>query len=187
MSAPTPGTSAPTPEGSTPAATAQDGVQDPTAVDRVVLEYLRSRGHKAAERALLDALEGDEPMIDGSGISPEDFIRRLAVFLQKPSQPGHNALKDGTPASQELNALENPQSIKDLLKSLGPIGAEEILSADPMDKQQGFRELEAWVDGSLDMYRVCSPRNIALCTLTSECSQNSALFSSQSSCTSILT
>ena len=50
--------------------------------------------------------------------------------------------------------MGNPQNIQNLISSIGPVGAEEILSLDPTDKHQGFRELESWVDGSLDMYRV---------------------------------
>ncbi|KAJ3552076.1 hypothetical protein NM688_g4350 [Phlebia brevispora] len=49
--------------------------------------------------------------------------------------------------------MGNPANIQSLIASIGPVGAEEILSLDPTDKQEGFRELEAWVDGSLDMYR----------------------------------
>ncbi|GLB36081.1 putative WD40 associated region in TFIID subunit, NTD2 domain [Lyophyllum shimeji] len=49
--------------------------------------------------------------------------------------------------------MGNPSNIQNLIASIGSVGAEEILSLDPTDKQEGFRELEAWVDGSLDMYR----------------------------------
>ncbi|KAJ7630871.1 TFIID and SAGA subunit [Roridomyces roridus] len=49
--------------------------------------------------------------------------------------------------------MGNPSNIQNLLASIGPVGAEDILSLDPTDKQEGYRELEAWVDGSLDMYR----------------------------------
>ena len=58
---------------------------------------------------------------------------------------------------QELTAMGNPANIQNLIASIGSVGAEEILSLDPTDKQEGFRELEAWVDGSLDMYRVSPP------------------------------
>ena len=55
---------------------------------------------------------------------------------------------------QELGSMGNPPNIQNLIASIGSVGAEEVLSLDPTDKQEGFRELEAWVDGSLDMYRV---------------------------------
>ena len=50
--------------------------------------------------------------------------------------------------------MGSSSNIQNLIASIGPGGAEEILSLDPTDKQEGFRELESWVDGSLDMYRV---------------------------------
>ena len=32
--------------------------------------------------------------------------------------------------------------------------SDEILSLDPTDRHEGFKDLENWVEGSLDMYRV---------------------------------
>nr|GAT44129.1 TFIID and SAGA subunit [Mycena chlorophos] len=69
-----------------------------------------------------------------------------------------------TPSPQRTSSRRSPSShrnlpapvktnIQSLLANIGPVGAEDILSLDPTDKQEGFRELEAWVDGSLDMYR----------------------------------
>ncbi|KAF8527845.1 TFIID and SAGA subunit [Hysterangium stoloniferum] len=45
------------------------------------------------------------------------------------------------------------QGLSKLLASLDATGAEEMLSLDPTDKAEGFKDLEIWVDGSLDMYR----------------------------------
>ena len=50
--------------------------------------------------------------------------------------------------------MNNPTTIHDLIASLGAIGAEDILVSDPTDKHGGYRELETWVEGSLDMYQV---------------------------------
>ena len=157
----------------TPAASSQSpgavslanvGSQDPTqnlsAVDRIILDYLRSRGHTAAEQALLETLDDASP--DDKGKQPEsattitadDLLKKLAVYAQKPSRPGENVLKESSNVLQELTAMGNPTNIQSLIASIGSVGAEEILSLDPTDKQEGFRELEAWVDGSLDMYRV---------------------------------
>ncbi|KDQ20487.1 hypothetical protein BOTBODRAFT_183267 [Botryobasidium botryosum FD-172 SS1] len=46
-----------------------------------------------------------------------------------------------------------PPTIADLLAGLEGTGAEDALALDPTDKHEGFRQLEEWVDGSLDMYR----------------------------------
>lgn len=125
------------------------------------MDYLRSRGHVTAEKLLKESLEASSPSEQTPGpstsntISPEELAKRIAVYAQKPTRPGEHALKDSGAVLQELGAMTSPQDIQKLISSIGPVGAEEILSLDPTDKQEGFRELEAWVDGSLDMYKVC--------------------------------
>ena len=96
-------------------------------------------------------------MTNSSTISTEELVKRLAVYAQKPSRPGENVLNDSANVLQELTTMGNPTNIQNLIASIGAVGAEEILSLDPTDKQDGFTELEAWVDGSLDMYRVSGP------------------------------
>lgn len=154
MSVATPPTSSQSPVAPSPA-NAQDS--SASAAEKLVLEYLRARGHTAAEKAFLEDLDGATP--DDKGKQPEtigvdDLVKALAVFAQKPSRPGENILKDSSNVLQELTAMGNPANIQNLIASIGSVGAEELLSLDPTDKQEGFRELEAWVDGSLDMYRV---------------------------------
>src|ERR1700722_1997900 len=73
----------------------QEAIQNASAVDRIVLEYLRARGHSSAEQALLDALESGDPDDKGKGlenptISTEELVKKLAVYAQKPSRPGEN-------------------------------------------------------------------------------------------------
>lgn len=132
----------------------------PSAEDEKVLEYLRSRGYAAAEKALLNAIDNadnaDNAKQPDNTISAQDFLRSLAVFAQKHSKPGENVLKDSSNVLQELTAMGNPSSIQNLIASIGSVGAEELLSLDPTDRHEGYRELESWVDGSLDMYRVCT-------------------------------
>lgn len=154
--------SAATPVASTPAANSSpapgpsESSHNASTVDKFVLEYLRARGYATAEQALSDAIDApspDDKSKDPDAISSEDLVKKLAIFAQKPSRPGENVLKDSANVLQELTALGNPSNIQNLLASIGSVGAEEILSLDPTDKQTGFHELEAWVDGSLDMYR----------------------------------
>lgn len=158
--------SAATPTASTPDvisptnASSQDASQLATGLDRMVLDYLRSRGHQRAEKALqesIDAPEDKGKQAEPSTITSEELVRRLTVFSEKTSQPGENALKNTASILQELasvGSMGSSSNIQNLIASIGPGGAEEILSLDPTDKQEGFRELESWVDGSLDMYRV---------------------------------
>jgi transcription initiation factor TFIID subunit 5 len=156
-----------TPTGSSqsPAATSPanaDATGNLPATDRVIIEYLRARGHSSAVKVLLDDLEAASPSESGKPadtIGSEEFMKVLSVFAQKPSKPGENVLKDSGNVLQELNAMGNPANIQALIASISSVGAEELLSLDPMDKYEGFRELEAWVDGSLDMYRVCVASN----------------------------
>jgi transcription initiation factor TFIID subunit 5 len=89
-------------------------------------------------------------------ISAGELVSRIAVFASKPSRPGENVFKS-TP-----NVLEGlATTIHDLIASLGAIGAEDILVSEPTDKYKGFRELEAWVERSLDMYQVRTPIRVS--------------------------
>ncbi|KAG8219749.1 TFIID and SAGA subunit [Butyriboletus roseoflavus] len=144
----------------TPAASSSGGVspttvgpQDSNSIDRLVLEYLRTRGHGRAEAALLETLEAGTTEDVEKTLSSDELVKTLAVFAQKPSRPGENVLKDNANVLQELTTMGNPPNIQNLIASLGGVGAEDILSVDPTDKQEGFKELEAWVEGSLDMYK----------------------------------
>lgn len=154
MSAATP--TASTPDASTPAPAPAEAGQGTLAADRLVLEYLRARGHKSAEQALTDTLgsaedKGKSPVT----ISGDELVKKLTVFAEKPTQPGENTLKTTLGVQKELATAMNSSNLQNLIASIGPVGAEEILSLDPNDKQEGFRELETWVEGSLDIYRVC--------------------------------
>ncbi|KAF8971402.1 TFIID and SAGA subunit [Flammula alnicola] len=154
MSVATPTGSSQSPVAPSPAN--QESTTNIPATDRVIIEYLRARGHTSAAKTLLDELEAATPNENGKQpetIATEEFVKVLSVFAQKPSRPGENILKDSANVLQELTAMGNPVNIQNLIASIGSVGAEELLSLDPTDKQEGFRELEAWVDGSLDMYR----------------------------------
>ncbi|THH20242.1 hypothetical protein EW146_g1072 [Bondarzewia mesenterica] len=155
MSAATP--TASTPDVVSPAnASSQDSSQNATALERMILDYLRSRGHLNAEKALQESIDSTEErstQTETSSISSEELLKKLTVFAEKASQPGENAFKDTASILQELISAGSSSNIQNLIASIGPGGAEEILSLDPTDKQEGFRELESWVEGSLDMYR----------------------------------
>jgi transcription initiation factor TFIID subunit 5 len=157
MSATTPAASSQSPGASSPANAPQDPLQNASPTELVVLDYLRSHGHTAAEKALLEAIDTASPEDKAKQpetVATDELVKSLAVFAQKPSRPGENVFKESSNVLQELTAMGNPTNIQNLIASIGSVGAEEILSLDPTDKQEGFRELEAWVDGSLDMYRV---------------------------------
>ena len=153
MSTGTPGPSqSPAQEPPTPSAT-QDVVQAAD-TDRLVLEYLRVRGYKAAEEALSELVDDASETPGPTTISGDELISKIAVFASKPSRPDENVFKSTPNVLEGLVGMNNPTTIHDLIASLGAIGAEDILVSDPTDKHGGYRELEAWVDGSLDMYQV---------------------------------
>jgi transcription initiation factor TFIID subunit 5 len=155
MSAETPTRSSPSSD--TPAnSSISDPAQNASSTERAVLAYLRSRGFSAAEQSLLQDIDRSTTPDDKGKrpVSSEDLLKNIAVFSQSPSKPGVNALNDNTTVLQGLKD-SSPPNIQNFIASIGSVGAEEILCLDPTDKQGGFRELEAWVDGSLDMYRVC--------------------------------
>lgn len=175
MSAATP--TASTPDPSTPAPPSTESNQATLSADRLVLEYLRARGHKVAEQDSLGSSDdkGKSPV----SISGEELIKKLTLFAEKPAQPGENTLKTSLGVQKELATVVNSSNLQNLIASIGPVGAEEILSLDPNDKQEGFRELEAWVEGSLDIYRVRSTRSFRYLFLTTRLSPSSVLLSFQ--------
>ncbi|KAE9408168.1 TFIID and SAGA subunit [Gymnopus androsaceus JB14] len=125
-------------------------------VDRLVLQYLRAKGHTGAEKALLDEIDGSSSDSRNSRpqtINAEELVKTLAVFSQNPSRPGENVLKDSSTVLSELSAMGTSSALQALISNISSVGAEEILTEDPSDKPEGFRELVAWVEGSLDMYR----------------------------------
>ncbi|TFK30338.1 TFIID and SAGA subunit [Coprinopsis marcescibilis] len=155
MSAATPASSQ-SPAATSPANQSQDVPPTISSAERVILEYLRARGHSTAEKAFLEEVEGRSPDDKGKQsdtLGASELVRALAVFAQKPSRPGENLLKDSSTVLQELSSMNNSVNIQNLIASIGDVGAEELLALDPTDKEEGFAELESWVDGSLDMYR----------------------------------
>jgi transcription initiation factor TFIID subunit 5 len=185
MSAATP--TASTPDASTPAPPSAEPNQATLATDRQVLEYLRARGHKSAEQALAESIgSSDDKGKSPITISGEELVKKLTIFAEKPTQPGENTLKTTLGVQKELASAVNSSNLQNLIASIGPVGAEEILSLDPNDKHEGFRELVSWVEGSLDMYRVRpADSSFSDLALTTQPSPNSVPSSSQYFVTSI--
>lgn len=159
MSAATPSSS--TPEASSPAnqvaqsqasqeASASTSSASASTADQLILEYLRSRGYLSAERAFSESLVSDPngKAREVPTLTADELIKRISSILDRAGDTAvQTALKD-------ITSLSSSTTLQSLLSSIGPGGTEEILTLDPTDKQEGYRELEAWVDGSLDMYKV---------------------------------
>ncbi|KAG8971505.1 Transcription initiation factor TFIID subunit 5, partial [Tulasnella sp. 427] len=91
-----------------------------------------------------------EPSADaGADLSwVNDAIGALSAFVSSSTKQQ----AAGAPLTPDEAA---PQMSPELLAALSRAGMtiEEALARDPTDKQRGYKELEEWVDGALDMYR----------------------------------
>lgn len=137
-------------------------------LDSLAAELLAARGFNAASGevqsrlgGLVSAVQAQVPM------TPEDFIQRHTPII---GQPGSNALDKSDAPSRIASSLAQagiklPASAKDSLEVLKDGSATRLLTDDPLHRQEAFRDLQAWVEGSLDMYRVRIPT--FLCVLWS--------------------
>ncbi|KIY64206.1 TFIID and SAGA subunit [Cylindrobasidium torrendii FP15055 ss-10] len=110
-----------------------NGEQNP-AVDELVAEYLRARGYGSMADTLKSSGKKKDELPETT-VDTEELVKKLAPLLARPQ-----------------TTTEAPISLESLFATLGT-NSEEILTLDPTDRSEGYRELEAWVEGSLDMYR----------------------------------
>ncbi len=85
MSVNTPPGSTGSPAPASPANNVATEQQNNAIADRMVLDYLRARGHAAAEKALANAVEAASPEDKGKQpetLTSEDLVKALAVFAQ---------------------------------------------------------------------------------------------------------
>ncbi len=109
-------------------------------LDTSIIEYLRARGYHDVADAFDTSLrdeKGKKSVVDTEA-------------LRKALEP---RLKESANLLNELTTMTSPANLQNLLLNLGS-GLDDILSTDPSDRHEGFKELESWVEGSLDMYRV---------------------------------
>lgn len=135
--------------------------KEPASTDSLVLAYLHERGYNKAEHTLRESLalsaeNGGNDTTPPSVVSDADLRKYLLPFWQREDRPqGENALTDPSLNLQSLLSTGvTTANVATLLSTIGPGGADEIFSLDPTDKHEGYRDFDAWVDGSLDMYRV---------------------------------
>ncbi|KAF8922652.1 WD40-repeat-containing domain protein [Mucidula mucida] len=108
-------------------------------LDTSIIEYLRARGYHDVADAFDTSLrdeKGKKSVVDTEA-------------LRKALEP---RLKESANLLNELTTMTSPANLQNLLLNLGS-GLDDILSTDPSDRHEGFKELESWVEGSLDMYR----------------------------------
>lgn len=95
-----------------------------------VLEYLRQRGFKRAEQAFLEDASKTQSLSElaSQNLPGEDVPAKV-----DPEQAGKDAA---------------------MIAALRSRGRDEAVVLDPSERGEAFRQLESWVDGSLDIYRV---------------------------------
>ncbi|KIJ45050.1 hypothetical protein M422DRAFT_29906 [Sphaerobolus stellatus SS14] len=102
----------------------------------------------------IDATEAAAP---SNVTNPPNVQRVVLDYLRNRGfKKAEQALRDELDSSEATATNEAASAtggLKQLLASLDAKGAEEVLTLDSADKAEGFKDLESWVDGSLDMYR----------------------------------
>ncbi|TIC26860.1 hypothetical protein E3Q12_00253 [Wallemia mellicola] len=114
----------------------------------IILDYLRRKGFTGAEEALKHDLtaQGLPAKSDSHVQSLEELAAASASALKKkegeetPSGPS----KDGV-MNELVNIASNGQ--------LGKQTVDRLLLTDPTERERGYRDLDRWVEGSLDVYR----------------------------------
>jgi hypothetical protein len=80
-----------------------------------------------------------------------DISGRVASVLSDQSAKGTKETRDSRDSKEPRS--KPPQSS---LTELSGATATQLLVEDPLNRQEAFRDLQAWVEGSLDMYKVFS-------------------------------
>ena len=104
----------------------------------MIVDHLRARGYNSVADEFEASSKDDSPKKQTT-INTDELREALG-----------KALSGGNDADD----VKDVPNLQDLLSNLGNVTVDEILSLDPTDRHEGYRELEAWVEGSLDMYRV---------------------------------
>lgn len=93
--------------------------------------------------------------LQASQTQKEDVVKSIAPFAAKTSADRSNVLQDPSTAADALKEIPQPQERQaQLLNAASHQGSTDILALDPSERLTGYSELESWVDGSLDMYKV---------------------------------
>ena len=129
-------------------------------IDNLILTYLRERGFDIAEPAVRDVLERHQlestPKTTRYLVPESELRKHLIPFWPKKETLGEeNALLDERITLQSILSVGVPSSVASILCDISPGGADNVLMLDPTDRHEGFRYFESWVEGSLDLYKVC--------------------------------
>lgn len=123
-------------------------------LDALTAKVLRERGYDEVA-AIIESKSGG--LVSGvqaqASIGQQELVNR-----HLPRAPNYDK---PDAATRLLSALSNDNSGR--AKSTPPntntpaikdSGSSQLLTGDPFNRQEAFRDLQAWVEGSLDMYKV---------------------------------
>lgn len=128
------------------------------ALDQLAAQVLQERGF-ADIAAAIQARSGG--LVSGvqaqPSMTPVDFVNRH-LPRNKPTgespydKPAAVTRLAASLASEAGRHKANPPNSN--LTEMKDAAASQLLRDDPLNRQEAFRDLQAWVEGSLDMYKV---------------------------------
>lgn len=133
-------------------------------------------GSQSADRDPKDKQTDDAPRrptrssarLQANQTQKDDVVKSVAPYATaKTATDQANVLQEPSVAADALKEIPQSQErLAQLLHAASGQGSADILALDPSDRLLGYSEFESWVDGSLDMYKVCK-LIINLCAETS--------------------
>lgn len=120
----------------------------PSSIDKEAKDSKSEEGTRRATRS--------SARLQANQIQKDEVVKSVAPYVAKSTTEPANALQETQVTAQALQAIPSTkEKLATLLTSVGAgNGSTDILALDPSDRLGGYSDLEAWVDGSLDMYKV---------------------------------
>jgi transcription initiation factor TFIID subunit 5 len=128
-------------------------------LDQLAAAVLKERGYadiaatiQARSGGLVSGVQSQPP------ITPSEFVNK---HLPRNKTSGENSFDKPGVVFRLANGLTNDPSGRNRttppassLTAMKDPTSSQLLSGDPLNRQEAFRDLQAWVEGSLDMYKV---------------------------------
>jgi transcription initiation factor TFIID subunit 5 len=137
-------------------------------LDQGAQNLLNTRGYKdGAQSTDMDPKDGknDDGLrrstrtsarLQATQTQKEEVVKSVAPYAPKTPTDRSNGLQNPEATNLALRAIpQSHEKVSQLMETVKQQGSTDILALDPSDRLTGYSELEAWVDGSVDMYKVC--------------------------------
>ena len=136
-------------------------------LDNGARSLLNNRGYRDTSQSVdkdpRDAKNDDVPRrstrsstrLQATQAQKEDIVKAISPYAARSSSDRTNILQEPSAAEEALKEIPQPQErLAQLLNAASKQGSADILALDPSDRITAYTELESWVEGSLDMYKV---------------------------------